>query len=61
MRCLSSKIIGKKTFKEDKITPKNFPREIRSIEPDVKQFADDTMREELIERGYDIPLNKCEL
>lgn len=52
--------IREKTFKEDTIKVPNFAAEIRSIVPDVRQFEDDTMRDELLARGYDVPLNKSD-
>lgn len=52
--------IREKTFKEDTIKVPNFAAEIRSIKSDVRQFDDDTIRDELIARGFDVPLNRSD-
>lgn len=52
--------IREKTFKTETLRVPNFAAEIRSIAPDVRQLEDDAMRNELIVRGYDVPLNKSD-
>ena len=52
--------IKEKTLRPNLITPLQFADEIRTIKSTVEDFEDDEMRNELIYRGYDVPLNKSD-